>query len=86
MESEGEAIPLQDKGSVQSNVVLRRNRTSTSGSRRNVAIIEETLVSVDNNSIRQELTLLNSGENNYSVDHKFEQDAEDSISGQVTEL
>lgn len=86
MESEGEAVPLQDIGSIQSNVVLRRNRTSTSGTRRNVAIIEETLVSVDNNSIRQELTLLNSSENNYSVDHKFERDAEDSISGQVTEL
>ena len=83
MESEGETIPLQDVGSVHSNVVLRRNRTSTSGRRRNVAIIEETLVSVDNNSIHQELTLLNSGENYYAVDHKSEQDAEDSISGQV---
>lgn len=80
MESQGETISLQDVGNVHSNVVLRRHRTSTSGRRRNVAIIEETLVSVDNNSIHQELTLLNSGENYYAVDHKFEQ-TEDSISG-----
>lgn len=84
MESEGEVMPLQDIGIVQSNVVLRRHKSSTVPTRRNVAIIDGTFVTSDNESIHQE-ALLNSkqqGENYYHLDREFEQNAEeDSIIG-----
>ena len=89
MESEGEAIPLQDIGNTESNVVVRRQRASTSTTRRNVAIIEGTLISVANDSIHQD-TLLDSeqqGENYYHIDREFEQDTEDhSVNGRITKV
>ena len=68
MESEGESIPLHDIETVQGNVVLRRHKICTSMTRRNVAIIDGTLISSGRNF--QTDTLLNSeqqGENYYHV-------------------
>ena len=85
MESEGESIPLQDiETTPQSNVVLRRHRTSTSAMRRNVAIVDGTLVSSDSNFIHQTETLLNSeqqGENHYYIHETLalRADTEDNI-------
>lgn len=64
MGSEGEVIPLQDMGiAAQDTVVLRRHRT-TATTRRNVAIIDDTLVTSGNEFIHQQ-TPLNIGENFY---------------------